>query len=442
MSVANPWRTEFWCVLVLLLCGWLVGRLSGQTALGLLLALSVYLGWHMVNIWRLVRWLTKSKKFHLPKVAGIWGAVFERVAQLQSRNRRRKKELRRLLKRFHKITMALPDATVELHPESEEIDWWNPAASRHLGLIYPRDSGQRISNLLRHPGFQEYLRSGDYEGSLQMPSPTNQHITLLVRVIPYWGGRRLVVARDMTRMQILEQARQNFIANVSHELRTPLTVVAGYIETLHDDPALQKDYGSRLHSVQVQTERMNRIVNDLLALSKLESGEVEFDDEPVPVPGLIEFIVRQARELPIGDDAGSHVFDLDIDDALCIKGRESEIYSAFSNIVFNAVRYSPAGGRICIAWRNTDSGPEFAVEDEGLGIAPQHIPRITERFYRVDAGRSRERGGTGLGLAIVKHVLLRHRARLKIESEPERGSEFRCCFPPELCLVCGGQNAF
>lgn len=365
------------------------------------------------------------------------GALFERVAQLQSRNRRRKKELRSLLKRFHKITMALPDATVELQPDSEEIDWWNPAASQYLGLRYPRDSGQRISNLLRHPGFQEYLRSGNYEGSVQMTSPVNESITLLVRVIPYWSGRRLVVVRDMTRMQILEQTRQNFIANVSHELRTPLTVVSGYIETLLDDPQIDKACASRLRSMQTQAERMNRIVNDLLALSQLESGAVEFDDAPVAVPGLIDVIIDQARDLLSADDADAHVFELDVDDGLCIKGRESEIYSAFSNVVFNAVRYTPSDGRVSIAWQNTDAGPEFTVEDNGLGIAPQHIPRVTERFYRVDAGRSRERGGTGLGLAIVKHVLLRHGARLVIESESERGSVFRCCFPPELRAACG-----
>ncbi len=432
--MADPWRAERWRIAVLLLSGLLVGTLTGYPALGLILVLAFGLGWYVYNTCRLLKWLREGKKFQPADTRGIWGAVFENILRLQQRNRKRKKNLRSMLKRFHKMILALPDATVELQPDSEAIDWWNQAAGHHLGLQYPRDSGKRIGDLLRYPDFQEYLRNEDYAGAVEMPSPVDDNITLLVRIIPYWSGRRLVVAHDMTRMQILEKTRQNFIANVSHELRSPLTVVSGYLETILDDPELDERYGSRLQSMQVQTERMNRIIKDLLALSQLESGNISYDDKPVAVPGLIDFIARDARDMDGGD---AHVFELDIDYSLCIKGRESEIYSALSNLVFNAVRYTPPGGRISIRWADTDTGPEFTVEDTGVGIAARHIARITERFYRVDAGRSREHGGTGLGLAIVKHVLLRHQARLKIESEPEQGSIFCCCFPPELRADCG-----
>lgn len=429
----NPWQSEFRRIAGLVLAGLLLGALFGNLAEGLLLPLLVYLGWHLYNMYRLVRWLRESKRFQPPEASGIWGEVFEQIFRLQQRNRKRKRNLRRLLKRFHKITVALPDATVELRPDSDEIEWWNNAASRHLGFRYPRDVGQRISNLIRNPEFLAYLRAGDEHSEIEMPSPLTDDVTLRVRIIRYSHNRRLLVARDVTRLQRLERTRQDFVANVSHELRSPLTVVAGYLETLLDDDDVDPMLAARLRSMWFQTERMNRIVNDLMLLSRLESEEPQQDIEDIDVPRIIDTIVDHARALSGSDE---HVIVLDIDRALCFRGSESELYSAFSNLVFNAVRYTPAGGHVHIGWKQVNGEPVFSVKDSGTGIAPHHIPRLTERFYRVDTGRSRASGGTGLGLAIVKHVLLRHDGSLEIDSELGKGSVFSCHFPPERAGNC------
>ncbi|HHH45185.1 MAG TPA: phosphate regulon sensor histidine kinase PhoR [Gammaproteobacteria bacterium] len=414
--------------------GLVLGLVLGSVIPVLLLVALGYLGWHLYNVHRLICWLREGRKFRPPEASGIWDDVFEHIYRLQQRNRKRKRELRRMLKRFHKITVALPDATVELRPGSEQIEWWNNAAARYLGFEYPRDSGQRISNLLRHPAFVDYLHGHDYEQAVEIPSPVDERITLRIRVIPYSGDRRLVVARDMTRMQQLERMRQDFVANVSHEMRTPLTVISGYLETLADAEGCAGEFADQLNSMRQQAERMNRIVEDLMLLSRLENETSQPDPQAVPVAAMIDAITDQARELSADN---GHVITLDVDTDLCIRGTESELYSAFSNLVFNAVRYTPAQGRIIIRWRLEDQTPVFSVKDSGMGIAAHHIPRLTERFYRIDTGRSRATGGTGLGLAIVKHVLLRHDAELEIDSEPGKGSCFRCRFPVRSHVECG-----
>ena len=429
----NPWRGELQRVAGLALLGILLGLLIDSVILGLLLVLAAYLAWHLYNIFRLVSWLREGKKFQPPEASGIWDDAFEQIFRLQQRNRKRKHNLRRMLKRFHKITVALPDATVELRPGSDEIEWWNNAASRYLGFRYPRDTGQRISNLIRYPQFLAYLHTGDWQREVEMPSPVNEEITLRVRVISYSKNRRLLVARDVTRIQRLERTRQDFVANVSHELRSPLTVVTGYLETLLDNEEYAGLLGDQLRSMRSQTERMNRIVNDLMLLSRLESEDPRVIADVVLVGALIDTIADHARELS-GDN--EHRITLDVDRDLCISGHEGELYSAFSNLVFNAIRYTPARGDISIAWQETDGELVFTVTDSGAGIAPHHIPRLTERFYRVDTGRSRATGGTGLGLAIVKHVLLRHEGRLEIDSEPGKGSKFACHFPAGRKIDC------
>ncbi len=432
--MTNPWQKELWRIAGLVVAGLVLGLLLGNALLALLLVTLGYLGWHLYNVHRLICWLREGRKFRPPEASGIWDDAFEHIYRLQQRNRKRKRELRRMLKRFHKITVALPDATVELRPGSEQIEWWNNAAARYLGFEYPRDSGQRISNLLRSPVFVDYLHGRDYDQAVEIPSPVDERITLRIRVIPYSGDRRLVVARDMTRMQQLERMRQDFVANVSHEMRTPLTVISGYLETLADAQGCAGEFADQLNSMRQQAERMNRIVDDLMLLSRLENETGRPDPQAVPVAAMIDAIADQARELSA--DAG-HVISLDVDAGLCVRGAESELYSAFSNLVFNAVRYTPAQGHVTLRWHLDGDTPVFSVEDSGVGIAAHHIPRLTERFYRIDTGRSRATGGTGLGLAIVKHVLLRHEAELEIDSEPGRGSCFRCRFPARSHVECG-----
>jgi two-component system phosphate regulon sensor histidine kinase PhoR len=424
--VNSPWQGELQRVAGLFLGGLLFGALIGNIALVLLLVVVAYLGWHLYNMLRLVRWLRESKKFQPPEASGIWGEVFEQIYRLQQRNRKRKRDLRRMLKRFHKMTVALPDATVALRPGSDEIEWWNSAATRYLGFRYPRDTAQRVSNLIRNPDFLEYLNSGDEQAEIEMRSPVNEDILLKVRIIPYAKNRRLLVARDVTRVQRLERTRQDFVANVSHELRSPLTVVSGYLETLLDNMEFDDELRAQFRSMRSQTERMNRIVNDLMLLSRLESEDPQINVEAVRIAPLIDTIADYARELSGADE---HVIELDVNPSLYIFGHESELYSAFSNLVFNAVRYTPPNGHILVSWQEAGGELVFSVKDSGVGIEPRHIPRLTERFYRVDTGRSRATGGTGLGLAIVKHVLLRHEGRLEIDSEPGVGSTFACHFP-------------
>jgi two-component system phosphate regulon sensor histidine kinase PhoR len=423
--VRGSWLGEFRRMFGLVALGGVAGWLLDNLVPGLVAALLVYLAWHLYNLVRLLRWLREGKKSQPLDSGGLWKEVFDQILRLQQRNRKRKRSLRRLLKRFHNITVALPDATVELRPSSDEIDWWNSAASRYLGLRYPRDSGQRISNLIRNPVFIEHLRVADAEREFEMPSPVNEDVILRVRIIPYPKNRLLLVARDVTRLQRLERTRQDFVANVSHELRSPLTVVSGYLETMLDMEELDGAMKTQLASMRSQSARMTRIVDDLMLLSRLESEEPQAELDIVAVAPLAMTIAEHAREL----SAGKHSVTLDVDQSLCIRGIESELYSAFSNLVFNAVRYTPAGGSIAIRWAAVDDVPVFTVVDSGVGIEAQHIPRLTERFYRVDTGRSRACGGTGLGLAIVKHVLLRHEARLEIDSRPGKGSTFACHFP-------------
>ena len=422
--MSRAWQDELWRFIGLLLAGIVVGALFGQVMAGVLLVLVVYLGWHLYNLNRLVRWLRESKSFNPPEASGIWDEAFEHIYRLQQRNQKRKRNLRGMLKRLHEITRALPDATVELRPDSDEIEWWNAAAARYLGFESPRDSGQRISNLIRHPAFLDYLNSQDYSQGVEIPSPVSEGQTLRIRLVSYTGNRRLLVARDMTHIQKLERVRQDFVANVSHELRTPLTVVSGYIETLLDDEP-DATCAAPLRSMQKQARRMNLLVDDLILLARLESGEPGNGSQMVNVPDLIRQVVDQAKTL---SGKENHQFDVQVENALCLLGVESELYSAFSNLVLNAVRYTPAGGSIGICWIRDGETALFSVSDNGPGIEARHIPRLTERFYRVDAGRSRASGGTGLGLAIVKHVLLRHQGHLEIDSEPGRGSCFSCRF--------------
>lgn len=424
--MSNPWIEEAWRTFAIALVSLVVGWLAGHVALALLAGLGAYAAWHMRQVYRLEQWLRHGKRFHPPEAHGIWEEIFQHIYRLQQRNRKRKRKLGAMLSRFQQATAALPDATVVL--EGERIDWWNDAAEALLGLSYPRDAGQHVANLLRHPDFVAYLRGGRFDNPIQLPSPRDPHITLSLKIIVYGKNQRLLVARDISRLQQLERMRRDFVANVSHELRTPLTVVAGYLETLLDDQddAAARRWRRTLQAMREQSDRMQGIVEDLLTLSRLETAPQSDQQAPVAVPGLLAQLLEDARQL---SGAQAHQITLEADPALWLLGSEKELRSLFSNLAFNAVRYTPAGGSIRMRWYGDAGGAHFEITDTGIGIAAQHIPRLTERFYRVDIGRSRGSGGTGLGLAIVKHVLLRHDGRLHIDSQPGKGSTFTCDFP-------------
>ncbi len=428
----NAWTTELWRAGVLVALALLVGSLFDMALAALAVALAAYLGWHLYNLRRLYRWLTSRGKSNPPDSRGLWRAIFDHLYTLQKRNRDQKKKLARFLSRFNESTAAMPDATVVLDAHWQ-IEWINSAARELLGLKPHKDAGQHITNLIRHPDFKRYIDKGAFRQPLEITSPVNEALHLSIRIIPYGQKQHLLIARDVSQIVRLEQVRRDFVANISHELRTPLTVLNGYLETMvdADDPALDH-WRHSLELMHQQTSRMKSIVSDLLTLSRLETTPPSGSGNVVPVPGMLASIREDA--LALGGDKG-HEITLEADPELWLRGVDSELHSAFSNLVFNAVRYTPAGGSIAIRWYRDERGAHFEVKDTGIGIPPQNIPRLTERFYRVDVGRSREEGGTGLGLAIVKHVLQRHQAEFRIKSVVNKGSTFICDFPANRIVI-------
>lgn len=408
-------------LLVLLALGWLLGHVAAFLVLGL----GGYLLWHLNNLFKLEHWLRQGANGYPPETRGIWDEIFNYVYRLQERYRRRKQKLTSYLTQFEESTSAMPDATVILDGQSR-IAWFNRAAQRLLGLRPGQDRGQRIDNLLRQPVFIGYLAHGDYNEAVEMVSPADESLQLSLRIVPYGKEQRLLLARDVTRITHLERIRRDFVTNVSHELRTPLTVLSGYLETLAEGGLAEEAQARAIKVMELQASRMRHIVEDLLLLSRLENSKSQDDRQPVAVAVLLTSIAEDARLL---SGENRHVVSLEAEPKLYLRGNENELYSAFSNLAFNAVKYTPAQGRITLRWYGDEDGAHFEVVDTGIGIPPQHIPRLTERFFRVDVGRSRDMGGTGLGLAIVKHVLGRHDAQLHIESEPDQGSLFRCNFP-------------
>lgn len=405
------------------------GFVFGHPQLFLLAGAIAYLSWQLFNLYRLHRWL-ESPKDELPHARGIWSSVFAGVYRIKLRDTRRRQRLRKVVEDFRQAAAATPDAAVILRDDGE-IAWMNSSSSRLLGLRYPQDLNHLAVNLIRDPEFARYIGGETYREPLQMNSPVDESIKLLVRVVPYGADRRLMLARDVTRLHRLEQIRKDFVANVSHELRSPLTVIVGYLENLTDDDSTPDELRRPLQQMARQADRMCLIVEDLLRLSRIEDQPGGAPRDEIAVAEMLERI--QADAVKLGQN--KHETHASIDKLVRVLGEYNELYSAFSNLVFNAIQYTPEGGEIFIRWVKTADGARLEVRDTGIGIEPHHIPRLTERFYRVDKARSREAGGTGLGLAIVKHVLLRHDASLKVDSKPGEGSTFQCIFPSSRVVI-------
>jgi len=435
--MSDHWVQEIWRMITLTIGLLLIGLMVEQVFLFLFISCVIYLGWHLYNLYRLEYWFRKSKKFQPPEAHGIWGEVFYQFYRLQQRNRKRKRKLTSMLKRFQSSTAAMPDATVVLGARFE-IEWFNKAATQLLGLQFSADIGQLITNLLRHPDFLNYITSKHPEKSaVKIISPVNANLILKINLVPYANNRHLLLARDITQLHRLEQIRRDFVANVSHELRTPLTVVGGFIENMVDaEDECSQQWQRALFLMQQQTTRMRSIVEDLLLLSRLESETTSNFSEPVNIANVLTELYEEAFIL---SGERHHNIDLQIDKKLCIAGHRDELRSTISNLIVNAIRYTPEQGKITIRWYSDIEGAHFAVRDTGEGIAAEHLPRLTERFYRVDVGRSRDQGGTGLGLAIVKHVLNRHGGHLRIESVVNQGSTFYCDFPVDKIIKCNGE---
>jgi two-component system phosphate regulon sensor histidine kinase PhoR len=380
---------------------------------------------------RMHEWLESGGRKDPPESPGLWGAISDRIYGLQRNEQEVRQSLEEEIAYFRDSLTSLSDCVVMINQHGG-IDWCNPAAIRLFGFVFPQDHNQHILHLLRDPAFVRYFDGGDYSGTVEISSPIDRERILLVQVTRFGRGNRLLFARDVTEIHKLEVMRRDFVSNVSHELRTPLTVISGYIDTF----ALLADADLRLQKPLLQmsehARRMETLIRDLLELSRLETVGRDLHGDTVDLAGLMQQIVDEAKaSLP---DGQSREITVSCEKGIQLVGKRSELHSAFLNLVVNACKYTANNGRIDVTGRRDEKGVVFSVRDNGIGIDEVDIPRLTERFYRVDKSRSVDTGGTGLGLAIVKKVLQRHDAELVITSTLGRGSCFSCRFPPSRVL--------
>jgi two-component system phosphate regulon sensor histidine kinase PhoR len=420
----------------ILLLGLCLGLLIGPIWLWILGAACFYLAWQLLNLYRVDRWLRLRSQIDPPNIGGIWGDIIAQVIRLHRRKQYHKQRLVQLYRELRRSTAALPDGVIILSTQ-REIVWFNRQAARLLGLRRPVDVGLRIDNLIRAPEFAHYLHGDDFALPLVIRPPVQIDMFLALQMVPYGGGQSLLLVRDVTRQMRLEAMRKDFVANASHELRTPLTVISGYLDTLAEDPSVDPAWGGPIKDMRAQAQRMNAIIADLLELSRLESADGEAARDPVDVQRMLE---RLHRDALISPDRPRQV-QLELDSGDGLYGSAHEIESAFTNLLVNAVKYTLADGTVRMRWWTDEEGAYFSVIDSGIGIPAEHIPRLTERFYRVDAGRSRGQGGSGLGLAIVKHALQRHGGWLDVQSIEGKGSTFTCHFPQQRIWKLEMRNA-
>jgi two-component system phosphate regulon sensor histidine kinase PhoR len=422
----------FWLGLILTLISLVTwASCDATTALlvftgGVLIYLFIHLYWlHQLN-----QWLKKPVLNHIPNGSGVWEDVFAALYQEQRRHSRNQNQLSSALGRFRHAASALPDGVVVLNADNA-IEWCNPPAEKKLGLDLRQDENQPISYLVRDGAFVQYLQKQEYAEPMKLKSWRNAELTLEIQLIPFGTKQKLLICRDVTQLEKIEAMRRDFIANVSHELRTPLTVVGGFVETLLDmDGAIPDSTRSYFNMMLEQTTRMRHLIDDLLTLSHIESNAQAPEDSPIEMSSLLNMIINDAKAL----SQGKHLITAQIDPQLNLVGAMVELQSALSNLISNAIRYTPEGGVINVTWGKRNNEAVFSVIDNGIGIEQNHIDRLTERFYRVDRSRSRETGGTGLGLSIVKHILTRHQAKLEISSELGVGSTFSEVFPASRIL--------
>lgn len=420
----KSWRQLLFGLLLFLGAGTAIGWLYGRPFVGLAFVALVALAWHLRHLFVFERAVSTRDFDAFRQGEGIWQQIFSHYRYASERAEKHKQRHRRLLTEIRKSTNAMPDGAVILD-DNNEILMCNRAAKHLAGLKPRKDRGQRVDNILRHPELTALLAAGDYSQSIEIPSPVDPAGWLNCRVVPYGAEEKLLLMRDVTERMRLNKMRRDFVANASHELRSPLTVIAGYLDSFDDDE-LPDTWAYPVQQMQSQADRMKSIITELLELSRLESAGPARRDDLVDVPALLSKAKRTHR-----DDRGIAEIELDIRSAAQLRGNDSQIESVIVNLLSNAIRHTPADGRITLSWRTSKKGADLIVTDTGEGIAAEDIPRITERFFRVGRGRAREDGGTGLGLAIVKHILSRHGAELDIASEVGKGSRFRCRFPAD-----------
>ena len=422
------WQCSFNIIFVILIAA-IVWMILGIVKA--LIFLCVVLLWmifhHIRHLLALERWLQFSDHTasSIPPGSGVWDDVFAHLARYVRQHSQSQERLSSALERMQSATAAMPDGVVILD-ELNRIEWCNPVAEKHLGIDLTLDVGQQITHLVRQVPFVEYLTARQYSNPLILKQMRQQGLIISLQLVPYGYNQKLLISRDITRFEKIETMRRDFIANVSHELRTPLTVISGFLETLATNDEVTQEFNKRaLTLMSEQAMRMERLIEDLLVLSRLEDEHNRIKEKTVDVVRMLDDLLQEAESL----SAGRHCIKLSIATRDRLRGSEEELRSAFGNLISNAIRYTPDHGEIDITWEKRGQQGVFFVQDSGIGIETEHIPRLTERFYRVDSSRSRETGGTGLGLAIVKHIVNRHDARLEIISQVGKGSRFTIFFP-------------
>ncbi|WP_139853504.1 phosphate regulon sensor histidine kinase PhoR [Acinetobacter pullicarnis] len=410
-----------------LVIGGLIGYSIDYLGTCFLIAFAVFFVLQLRSLYLVNEWISNRPYDVPPNLNGIWGALLFNVYRSQRQERIVQADMVGLIDRAQSSLIALAEAVV-LTDELHQIEWANPAAEKLLG-IQALDRGRNLLTILRQPRFIEYFNDIDKSpDGIKIKSSIHDEHYVQIKLTRFGSESRVLVAYDVTRMQNLEQMRKDFVDNISHELRTPLTVLSGYIETFTDQEEISPRWKRAFEQMQSQTRRMNALVNDLLLLSRLENDKQIAKNQIIEMPSLMNQLFDDAQAYNI--DYG-HTLNLEIDSHCDLIGSDMEIASAFSNLITNAIKYTPKGGTITIGWHDDSEQGYFTVEDTGIGIDPKHLPRLTERFYRVDSARSRQTGGTGLGLAIVKHVLMQHGAHLEVESIENQGSIFKAVFPKE-----------
>lgn len=427
--IPRVWRRLIVGLALFLAAGTLIGWFYDRPETGLLVAALAALAWQVRQVLIFER-AVRTKEFgSLGHGEGIWSQLSSRISFVNQRSKRHKRRYRRLLKEFRKSANALPDGGVILN-ENFEILLCNSAAERLGGFRSRQDRGHRVDNILRAPAFSKYLQSKSFKGAVEIPSPVREGDWLSCRIVPFGARQRLLLIRDITESRRLSTMRREFVANASHELRSPLTVISGYLDTLVSEPDVPDEWRKPLEQMLAQASRMNRIVAELLELSRLESAGPAPEHEVVNIPGLLA-----AAGKSVAGHSGTPNIEVDAPSNAQLRGSSAELESVIDNLLSNAIRHTPGDGTITLRWTSTDEGAQLSVIDSGCGIEAEYIPRLTERFFRIDKGRDRQEGGVGLGLAIVKHALERHGATLSIESEPGKGSKFICRFPAERLVT-------
>ena len=427
-------KAEASVLLALAALGLLIGAFFSHVGLGLAIALLLFSLWSLLRVRKVVRWLEKERAATVtsdpPEMMGELGELLDYLYHSRRRFKDDFSALERRVLHFQSSFASLDDATVLLN-SSEDIDWCNSAAHKLLGLRFPEDQRQRITNLIRAPEFIRYFDAGDYASPLALVSPIADDIELEFHISYFGSGNRILFVRNITEMRRLERTRTDFIANASHELRTPLTVIKGYIEAMQDPDS---EWSAALLQMQDHAGRMESLLTDLTELTRLESmsenAERQDEDEVIAIAEMVGILLDE-----VGVQRPGQKLEQRIKTDVQLIGKPREIYSALSNLINNASKYSAEDGHIVVKWEREGVGACLTVKDNGVGIAPQHIDRLTERFYRADVSRNSQTGGTGLGLAIVKHILLRHQSQLTIRSTVAKGSQFKCHFPPERVVA-------